>query len=466
MNEAESRALFGGREEFPKERVRFARIFPWFCAITGVFATLGVAWYALDLREQLKRSVAESSADATAIATLEATQRGLEMQLADARSALADARVLEQAAALRAKQDVERAGEASSLLRGVIRVWGAGTATVSPPALHELLRGEVLDRLQATLSKEAFFDLRLAAVCSMSRETSAFGRGVRDGDRVRSDFAFAKAFLEDAPTAVGEMDERFGEALLAVGEYCLTAQSIALLDAPAREVLRENARACAKRAGPMFATFANGALGRARALAIEGGLASIDRDHAQAEKYFQEARDILPRGASPALHAVLALRAAQSLAALDRRSDAIALLVTAGAQLEEREPFGVPIEVELRGMIVALLLEAGEQDRAMEARIALGRALVQARRLGAATETLSEAARAFAADETRFRERVEACIWLARALEARGMHEEAFRLLDQQRLHDDARILGENTVLARDRAALLAELRARSKPAA
>lgn len=465
MNEAESRALFEEPHEVSRSLVRVRGMLPWFVTIAAMLLAVACGWYALDVRTEVARTKAQQTTDAKTIADLEATNRGLEMQLADARTALADARVLEQAAAMRAKQDVELAGEASTLLRGVMRVWGAGSATMSPPALHELLRGAVLDRLQATLSKEAFFDLRLAAVRSMARETSAFGRGARDGDRVRSDFAFAKAFLDDAPTVVGATDERYGEALLAVGEYCIAVQAIASLDEPAREVLRENARACATRAEPIFAAVPEGALGRARAMAVVGELAAIDRDHARAAELFTQAMQMLPTDESAEFHAALALRAAQSWTLLDRRGDALELLANAGARLEEREPFGSPIEVELRGMIVALLLEAGEKERAMEARIALGRALVQARRLGAATETLSEAARAFGSDETRFRERVEACTWLARALEARGMHEEAFRLLDQQRLHDDARILGDNTVLARDRAALLAALRARIKPA-
>ena len=76
---------------------------------------------------------------------------------------------------------------------------------------------------------------------------------------------------------------------------------------------------------------------------------------------------------------------------------------------------------------------------------------------------LVEVLEQYSADETRFRERLEGAIWLARALDMLGATDAALATVDQPRVREDARILGEKTVLARDHAALIAELRAKQK---
>jgi hypothetical protein len=76
---------------------------------------------------------------------------------------------------------------------------------------------------------------------------------------------------------------------------------------------------------------------------------------------------------------------------------------------------------------------------------------------------LVEALERYAADETRFRERLEAAVWLARALDMMGATGVALATIDQPRIREDARILGEKTVLSRDHAALIEELRAKTK---
>jgi hypothetical protein len=95
--------------------------------------------------------------------------------------------------------------------------------------------------------------------------------------------------------------------------------------------------------------------------------------------------------------------------------------------------------------------------------VQVGRLLVQLQRPQAGREVLIETLEKYAADETRFRERLETAVWLARALDMMGATGVALATIDQPRIREDARILGEKTVLSRDHAALIEELRAKSE---
>ena len=149
---------------------------------------------------------------------------------------------------------------------------------------------------------------------------------------------------------------------------------------------------------------------------------------------------------------------------LGRVHDALPTSVTIGvkdteATLAEAEPFGDALELEVRSLIVSLL--SGDERAVMEERLALGRVLVQLGRPALALEVLGHAVRYHARDETRFRERLEGAVWLARALDQLGSVKAALETLDQPRLVEDARIFGRETLLVREYETLRTTLRTR-----
>ena len=69
--------------------------------------------------------------------------------------------------------------------------------------------------------------------------------------------------------------------------------------------------------------------------------------------------------------------------------------------------------------------------------------------------------KAYERDQSRFRERLECVLLLARAMDALGSPKAALETLDQRQFVDDARVLGAEQPLAKEYEALRAELRAR-----
>jgi len=97
----------------------------------------------------------------------------------------------------------------------------------------------------------------------------------------------------------------------------------------------------------------------------------------------------------------------------------------------------------------------------MAERLAVGRVLVQLGRAAAGYEALAQAVRYYAADPSRFRERLEASLWLARALDQLGSTKAALAMLDQPRLAEDARVFGSDTLLSKEYETTRALLRLR-----
>jgi hypothetical protein len=214
----------------------------------------------------------------------------------------------------------------------------------------------------------------------------------------------------------------------------------------------------------------------ARSLFILGQLERTGGDAARASEFLSQARAALGDGGAAREHAEIILELAR--AELDvayatndavRRTEVLSLLRRTADALAQAHPFGDPMELEVRSLVLSLVvsseakLDAVDETTAMSERIALGRVLVQLGRAPLGYEVLARAARHFASDDTRFRERLEVAIWLARALDQLGSTEAALAMLDQPRLAEDARVFGTETVLVREFETTRAMLRARLK---
>ena len=416
---------------------------------------------------ELSRGQAIAERDGALAAKDEAERQAAEaVEVAERLAALAaDAQVAKDAA----EKALADTAEARDILRGVVSIWAGGTSALPAPALHELLRGEVLARLKERLTRAEYLDLAGAVVRAM-----ALDRRVRDGSRVRVDFDFAKEYLRDAQAAYAPDSAEMGAALRSVAEMCFAYQAIPALDEPARAALRENARTCAERAAEIERAAGGRAL--ARSLFILGQLERTGGDAARASEFLSQARAALGDGGAAREHAEIILELAR--AELDvayatndavRRTEVLSLLRRTADALAQAHPFGDPMELEVRSLVLSLLVssealpDAVDETTAMSERIALGRVLVQLGRAPLGYEVLARAARHFASDDTRFRERLEVAIWLARALDQLGSTEAALAMLDQPRLAEDARVFGTETVLVREFETTRAMLRARLK---
>lgn len=378
-----------------------------------------------------------------AIATAEKVAKAAEeaLAVAERRVAAAD----ERAADL---------GASSDLLEGVVRIWAGGTPDLAPPAVHELLRGEVLSQLADRLPPERYLALSGAAVRAMALDVRA-----RDSSRVRVDFDFVKGYLAAAQQMYAADSVEMAGAFRNVAAMCFAYQAIPALDEPARAALRENARACAERAAAIDAKA--GGRPYAESLAVLGRLARLDGDAAGAADRLAKALAALGADASARESAAIAIDLARAELDLGKRDDALKRLAETADRLAREAPFGDPLELDARALRLSLL--AGDERAAMAERLALGRVLVQLGRAPAGYDALAQAARFYAADATRFRERLEASVWLARALDQLGSTEAALKMLDQPQLAEDARVFGRDTVLAKEYETIRAMLRARLK---
>ena len=362
------------------------------------------------------------------------------------------AKAAEEAVAV-AERRVAQSTEQAELLEGVVRIWAGGTPDLAPPAVHELLRGEVLAKLAERMPPERYLALSGAAVRAMALDVRA-----RDSTRVRVDFDFVKGYLAAAQKLYAAESAEMAGALRNVAAMCFAYQAIPALDEPARAALRENARTCAERAAAIDAKA--GGRAHAESLATLGRLARIDGDAAGAAERLSAALRALGADATARETAPIALDLARAELDLGRRDDALKRLGESADRLAREAPFGDALELEVRALRLSLL--SLDERAAMAERLALGRVLVQLGRASAGYDLLAQAARFYAADATRFRERLEASVWLARALDQLGSSKSALEMLDQPQLVDDARVFGADTVLVREYETLRAMLRKRA----
>lgn len=457
MRPEEAQALFEGFDSGrPRRRGRALAILGG-TLLVGVAIGAGVYAMRAESRAsdaEVARGKAEAERAQAVAARDEAERLAAELAARAEEAAALATRVTEAAEAASLVHDAElaEARAASALLRGVIEIAAGGTDAFAPPALHELLRGEVLAQLKPRLSRAEHLALVGATVRAMSVDVRA-----RDGDAVRADFDFVKAYLREAQEVHAADSPELSRALRAVAAMCFAYQAIPALDEPARAVLRDNARVAAARAAEI--SRATGGRPLAEALSILGRLSRIDGDASRAAELLSEARAVFATAGARREEAAALRDLARANLDLGRREESLAQLRQSAAILAEAAPFGDPLELEVRSLVVSLL--EGDERAMMEERLALGRVLVQLGRPALALETLGQAVRYHARDETRFRERLEGAVWLARALDQLGSTKAALETLDQQRLAEDARIFGRETLLVREYETLRAMLRTR-----
>ncbi|MCX5651569.1 MAG: hypothetical protein NTU45_09310 [Planctomycetota bacterium] len=451
MRPEESKALFDGYGASASPRRRGPIV-----AGAAVVLASGVAigagafaWFERGRADdaELARGQAATERDAALSAKSQAERETVEALAAAEKVAKAAG----EAVAL-AERRVAKSSEAADLLEGVVRIWAGGTPDLAPPAVHELLRGEVLAQLSEQLPPERYLALSGAAVRAMAMDVRA-----RDSSRVRVDFDFVKGYLAAAQKVYGADGAEMAGAFRNVAAMCFAYQSIPALDEPARAALRENARTCAERAAAIDAKA--GGRAYAESLAVLGRLARLEGDAAGAAERLSKALAALGADASAREASAVAIDLARAELDLGKRDDALRRLGEMADRLARESPFGDALELDARALRLSLL--SGDERAAMAERLALGRVLVQLGRAPAGYDALAQAARFYAADATRFRERLEASVWLARALDQLGSTDAALKMLDQPQLAEDARVFGRDAVLVKEYETLRAMLRLR-----
>lgn len=462
MRPEESRALFEGYGDGAPRRRRGPIVLGVVAAL-AVGAAIGAgsyAWY--------ERGRADDALVARGQALAE--REAAETARTEAIDAAEKVAVAAQEAVALAERQITDANAVGELLAGVVTIWAGGTPELAPPAVHELLRGEVLKRLEGRVSEAQYLGLVGAAVRAMAIDVRA-----RDSSRVRVDFDFAKEYLSRAQKLYAAESPELAAALRNIAAMCFAYQSIPALDEPARVVLRENARMASERAlaieGKSAGRSEGAPVGKpagravAESLATLGRLSRLEGDAAGAAERLTRALDALGADAAARERAAVAIDLARAEIDLGKRDEAFKRLGDAADRLAREVPFGDELELDARALRVSLL--AADDAAAMAERLALGRVLVQLRRAAAGYDALAQVVRFYAADATRFRERLEAAVWLARALDQMGSSKAALELLDQPRIVEDARVFGGETLLAKEyettRAVLRMRLAARQK---
>jgi len=321
---------------------------------------------------------------------------------------------------------------------------------------------DVLAALAESLPAPAILELRRMAIRSMALDAAP-----RDRAAARADIEAAAEFLAAAREALPADGRELAEAHLAVALLSIRYSTLPAFEEAARGIVRENAATCARRAESAFAALGV-ARGRALALDVLGQVAMAEGRRPEAAELLERARESFGTSMGTSTRvpttvlevAPIERRLAIAWFELGRKAEALALARDSARRAREASPFGSDAELEARRLVVAMT----PPDDAVAAgaeRVEIGRVLVQLGRPAAAIEPLSEALRRFADDQTRFRERLEAAVWIARAMDALGSTEAALRTLEQPRVVADAAIFGTETLLARDHAALRQSLRAK-----
>jgi hypothetical protein len=456
MSYDESRALLGEPER-PRRPMPILAIVLGAACFAGVGVAAGVVFAAkraeseaVGARVAAETKAAEDARFAAArIAELESTTSALETRVAD-----------ESVGRARAEVAATRASSAAAILRAIVKASTDGVPGAPPRrALHEVLRGEVLATLRESMSREEGLDVALSIVRSMALDPR-----IANVAMARTDLAFVKEFLAEALSAYPAESDARAEALLAVAQMCVAYADVPALDGTSRVIFRENATTCVDEV--IRARQAGGGRAFAIALELRGRLARAAGDPAKATADFEAARAALGDTPDTFDSARIAVGLAVLWADTGRASDAVQLLRVEANAAERAFPLGSVAELELRRTLAGILARKSDDPNApsaaLEERVHIGRLLVQLYRPQAGRETLVEALERYAADETRFRERLETAVWLARALDMMGATGVALATIDQPRIREDARILGEKTVISRDHAALIEELRAKS----
>ena len=458
MSIEERRALLGDIEPAPARRSPFAVVAILFALVAaGGVAASAWLWTRLDAAEEtLRETSARLAAEADARhAELTESARRLGAVEADLAAARARAKDAEEA-----RVRNEKAADAliASFLRSSQAELGGSTTALA----REVLRGDALGELSKTLPEAKYLAVALAVVEALAREPSA-----ANAAELYRDLTFAADFAGRARAALDPASATLGDALHAVAQLMWSSRRLPFVEAKVADALRSDASKFAAEAREAR----KAAGGRRLALTLVL-LAEIERDAkrpAEASTLLADADLEILKDGSPIETAAVELALAEVLFELARSQQAVDLLEARAKSLErftEKELPQAPLvalrlrETRMR-MLEAMGVPKSDQPRWMLEQIALARANLSARRAAPVYEALPAVLKYLERDDSRFRERIDCAILLARAMDALGSAKAAAETLDQRQLVDDARILGAENALAKEYEALRAELRAR-----
>lgn len=414
-------------------------------------------WTRLDAeRESLREAEAKLVAE-TAARTAESAEsaRKLSAVEADLGTARASAKEAEEA---RARNEKAADAMIASFLRSSQVELGGSTTGLA----REILRGGALEEMSRSLPEAKYLAVSLAVVESLAREPSA-----ANAAELYRDLTFVADFAARAKAALDPASTTYGDALHAVAQAMWSARRLAFVEEKVAVALKSDA--------VKFASDARDARkaagGRRLALTLVL-LAEFERDAkrpADAAALLAAADVEVVKDGGEIEKAMVALALAEVLAETGRIQDAVETLEARARSLErfsEKElPQGPAVALRLRETRMKLLDAMGvarsEPQRWTLEQVALLRAQFAAKRFAAVYEAMPAVLKAYERDQSRFRERLECVILLARSMDALGSAKAALETLDQRQFVDDARVVGAEQPLAKEYEALRADLRSR-----
>lgn len=459
MSIEERRALLGDIEP-PRSRESSTHQ-----AVAIVFALLAAGgigasawlWTRLDaeresLREAEAKLVAESAARTAE--TVESARR-LSAVEADLGAARASAKEADEA---RARNEKAADAMIASFLRSSQVELGGSTTGLA----REILRGGALEEMSRSLPEPKYLAVALAVVESLAREPSA-----ANAAELYRDLTFVADFAARAKASLDPASATYGDALHAVAQAMWSARRLAFVEEKVAEALKADAMKFAA-----LARDARKAAGGRRLALTLVLLAEAERDAkrpADASALLAAADAEIAKDGGEIEKAMVALALAEVLYETGRAQDAVDALDARARSVErfsEKElPQGPAAALRLREtrmkMLDAMGVARSEPQRWTLEQVALLRAQFAAKRYAAVYESMPAVLKAYERDDSRFRERLECVLILARAMDALGSAKAALETLDQRQFVDDARVVGAEQPLAKEYEALRAELRAR-----
>lgn len=459
MSIEERRALLGEvespRRGAPVVAIAFALV-----AAGGIAASAWL-WTRLEGERDARiaseaRLAAETLARANEVAESARRLGAVEGELAIARTAARDADD--------ARVRNEKAADAliASFLRSSQIELGGSTTTLA----REVLRGGALEDLSKSLPEAKYLAVALAVVEALARERSASSPG-----ELYRDLTFAADFAGRARASLDPASATLGDALHAVAQLMWGSRRLPFVEPKVADALRADAIKFALEARE--ARKAAGGRRLALTLVLLAEIERADRRLAEAAVLLSDADIEVLKDGSPLEAAAVELELAEvqfelgrtqqavdlleararSLAAESSGADASSAAAAAGAVVRLRE-------TRMR-MLEVMGLPKSDEARWMVERLSLARANLAAKRYAPVVESLPAVLRFLEKDQSRFRERLDCALVLARAMDALGSGRAAYETLDQKQLADDVRILGPEHPLSKDFESLRAELRAR-----
>lgn len=458
MSIEERRALLGDIEPTQVRESSNARVAIVFALLAaGGIGASAWLWTRLDSeRESLREAEAKLAAESAARAAESAdAARRLSAAEADLGAARASAKEAEEAR-------IRNEKAADALIASFLRSSQVELGGSSTGLAREILRGGGLDEMSRTLPEGKYLAVALAVIESLAREPSAGNTA-----ELYRDLTFAADFAARAKAAIDPSSPTYGDALHAVAQFMWAARRLPFVEEKVATALRGDAAKFA--AAALEARRSAGGRRFAVTLVL---LAEFEREAKRlddAAKLLAEADlEVLKDGSEPEKAAV-ELALAEVLFEIGRAQQAVETLEARARSVErfnERELAAAPaIALRLREtrmkMLDAMGVPKAEPQRWMLEQVALARAQFAARRYAAVYESMPAILKGYERDQSRFRERLECVLLLARSMDALGSPKAALETLDQRQFVDDARVLGAEQPLAKDYESLRAELRAR-----